>query len=157
MIVVRKLKWHPEMEDIMQDAMLKLFEKRNRIPVGKSRKSYVCSLVRNVVNDFLRKQYRNPLAEMHRVEKVKPQHGEVIERSYEGFYTPEHLDPWLIASADRVVAEMLPKYQQVLVLQADGFDTNEIAEKLNLPAGTVRSRLHYAKKEGAAKLSQMMR
>ena len=44
-----------------------------------------------------------------------------------------------------VVTTLPPAHQEVLLLRfVDGFSLNEIAEALEIPLGTVKSRLHHA-------------
>ena len=59
---------------------------------------------------------------------------------------PETVDPFVIATLEEVA--LLPPGQQVAfsLVELQGFTVEECAQILRIPAGTVKSRLHHARK-----------
>ena len=62
-------------------------------------------------------------------------------------------------SACREAIDALPelKREVILLVHEAGMDINEAAERLGIPPGTVKSRLHYARGDLAERLAETMR
>ena len=63
-------------------------------------------------------------------------------------YIPERdeHEPDLKPKLDSVLHQLNPAFRTVLILYAEGYEYAEIAQMTKVSIGTVRSRLHYARK-----------
>lgn len=140
-------------EDIFQDTFLQLHLSAATFDMDRRLKPWLFTIAANKARDALRKKSRRP---------ALPLDAEVSSGT-EGNTTYAELIPSNIPSPDenilnletrqavqRVVQEMPENLRTVLLLNYfQEFPYQEIAEMLNLPLGTVKSRLHTAVKQFA--------
>ena len=119
--------------DAIQDAWLAVIRGLRRLDDPRRFRQWVYRIVTNKAADWIRKRRR------HR------KFGEHLDA-----------DPPAAAAADDAAAEdvraalrLLPRRQRVVLSlrYLEGFNVGEIASVLRVPAGTVKSRLHGARKE----------
>ncbi len=92
-------------------------------------------IVSNKCRDWIRKRRRRREADDAYVEKVRRKHEEALDARKR------------CAGLREALARLPGRDKAILSLRyEEGFDTAEIAEILGIPAGTVKSRLHYARK-----------
>jgi len=92
-------------------------------------KPWILSIAKKQCNLWLRKKFKIDVISIDDVH-------EPIDTSIEEYDTASEL------------LDLLPKESaEVLRLTVQGYKQNEIAERLNIPLGTVKSRLHYARKQ----------
>ena len=122
-----------EAEDLVQETFMRLFAYRERYePTGRLR-NLLYLLARHAWADMARKQSRQPTSSTEAVEAVSVS---------DGLKPGEHLD---VQSALDALSE---KLRSVVVLNVyQGFKQREIAGLLDIPLGTVKSRLHLAFKQ----------
>lgn len=121
-----------EAEDAVQDASLRAWRDLPRLRELDRFDAWVRRLVIHACVDLLRRQRRRP-----------------TEIAIESIHEPSMPDASPeIAEHDalaRAFARLSPEHRAVVVLsQYDGLTTNEVASVLDIPAGTVKSRLHHA-------------
>jgi RNA polymerase sigma-70 factor, ECF subfamily len=141
--------------DLAQDAFIKAYKNLHRFRLESSFYTWLYRIAMNVCIDFHRRR------KLRRTEEFDEGIG---ARGSDGAIDPMHrkLDP----SKDlerkqlrgRIMAAMdeLPEEQkQIVVLrEIDGMSYKEIAEVLDIPEGTVMSRLFYARKKLQASLKE---
>lgn len=144
-----------DFEDLQQNAMMRIFAKRSQIPTGQTRLAYIRSLIRNSANDHMRKQIQLQITALE-----QNSYNQVMDNSdalplCESLPAPtaECSDPFVIRMVSEAVSSLSLDHQKVLLLKADDFEYKEIASVLKISEGTVRSRLHYARKHCARKLT----
>lgn len=128
--------------DVAQDALLRFFTRLDRFKPGRPIKPWLLAIVRNRARDLMRRR---------RVRRSEP----LPEDS--PTYRPELIDPAsspeddyrrheLRAKVWRALVEMPPAQREILVLRDyQDLAYAEIAEVLDIPIGTVMSRLHRAR------------
>lgn len=133
-----------EAHDLVQEAMTKALQHFDRVRPETNYRAWVYTIVRNTFVSRVRKGDRISLVEdidLHAAEPEAPT-GSVMEvlgqdRFKEGF-------------EDEVLAalQQLPEVQRTAVVLCDieGLDYEAIAHVLDCPVGTVRSRIHHARK-----------
>jgi len=127
---------HEDAEDAAQEAFLvalqRLEECRNPDRFG----GWLMTIVRNRSRNLLRREsLRETSALPETASSGEPLPDRVTERS--------ELDETLQAA----LAELTPVQREVVLLHdLEGWKHREIAERLDLPSGTVRSHLHFARK-----------
>ena len=128
-----------ENEDIEQEVYIKVWKNSNGKNISKF-SHWVNKITANACKDFLRsKQYR--------IENMKVDDENIINNVKDS-KTPEKI----LNSKQRqkiilkAVDELPPKMRDVIILyEFEQKSYDEISKKLNIPIGTVKSRLHCAK------------
>lgn len=121
-------------DDILQEVYLIAFKKFCQLKNKDSFKAWIISIARNKCNDYFRKKaqrYEIPIDELTEVELSDSRYG------------------CSVASTVRETLNLLgDKDKQILYLYFwKDLPQAEIAKKLNIPVGTVKSRLHTAKQK----------
>ncbi len=138
-------------EDLAQETLLKAFRAVETFRPGTSAKAWLMTILRNARIDRLRKLGPSAgdvsLDEMPS-EPAAPSEPEAL------WQKPEEL---LNRFSDATVIEALGRIAEelrwtLLLVDVEGFDQNEAAEVLNVPVGTIKSRLH----RGRAMLRQAL-
>ena len=141
-------------DDLYQDTMLKLLEKKKRLDSGQNAKSYALStsiyLWKNKKKKYANRMRLVPIDSM---DEMSDEGYEVSNHDNEA--SPEHiiLQQNEIEMIQELVASLPEKYRLPIYLyySAD-MQINEISEILGLPEGTVKSRMRAAKKQLKEKL-----
>lgn len=137
-------------EDLVQETYLKAFRAYDRFEAGSNLKAWMYRiLTNNYINAYRKKQSRPAIADIDGIEdmylyrRIGPQTGAVLGRSAED----EMMELFGEAEVKEALEE-LPEVYRLAVLLADveGFSYAEIAEILDVPIGTVMSRLHRGRK-----------
>jgi len=143
--------------DLSQDVFIKAFQSINRFQ-GKS--SFFTWLYRIAVNTTLSHLKRNRLRRFLSFENITEEasSAELVEALAAKTATEK---PTLLKELQHKLNEALQtlsvKHRTVLVLfEIDNLSHQEIADIMNCSIGTVRSRLHYAKKQLQAELSDLV-
>lgn len=137
--------------DILQEAFLKAFQQLHRFQGESSFYTWVYRIAVNLALSARRRRGWRPLVDASGVE-VDPTDPSSPNDPSEPLVAREREQR--IQSA---LASLLPDHRAVVVLKdLDGLPYEEIALLLKIPVGTVRSRLHRARCELRAKLSDLM-
>jgi RNA polymerase sigma-70 factor (ECF subfamily) len=141
-----------EADDLLQETFLKAFKYFDKFERGTNCKAWLYSIMRNTyINDYRREQklpgkvdYDDIQNFYENIKETEVEYGHIVEDAFSNTLNDEVTD----AISD------LPKDFQTIILLSDveGFTYEEIAEFLSCPIGTVRSRLHRARKMLYSKL-----
>lgn len=113
-------------EDLLQDTFVRALKHRDRIKTAVSRRAYLFGIARHVGLDALRRTEPPGVA------------AEVVA-------TPADDEDPRLESMRAAIAELPALQREALLLKLQQeLSYEEIAEVLDIPVGTVRSRLHYA-------------
>jgi len=135
-----------ESEDLVQDTLLKAFRFFDKFEKGSNAKAWLFQIMKNSFINNYRKTTREPFKvdyddvqnfyENIKSEDVKTQH-------YENDAFSDILDDEIVNALS-----ILPDDFRTIVFLSDieGYTYDEIAEFMDCPIGTVRSRLHRARK-----------
>ncbi|MGD6942932.1 RNA polymerase sigma factor [Cytobacillus gottheilii] len=117
------LKSHHDVEDVFQNTILKVNEKIGQLKEDRYFESWVTSIFINECRFIYRKRKKTDVQE----------HEEAVKSN--------ELDTRITISASLTKLDV--KYRELIVLKyIQGFSQEEISELLNLPIGTVKSRLY---------------
>jgi len=130
-------------EDLVQDTMLKAYRSWRQYHPGTNAKAWLITILRNTfINDYRRRKHEPVAMDL---EAVEPH---AIERSIEevdpeGSFFAQIVDEKVLEAIDALPTE----FKEVLVLSdVEGMRYAEIAETLQIPVGTVKSRLFRARR-----------
>ncbi|MGC0379729.1 sigma-70 family RNA polymerase sigma factor [Streptomyces sp. SAI-229] len=119
-------------EDIVQEALVRAWFHTDKLRSGEgSARGWLLKVTRNLVIDHTR-------SALARRETMVDDTGEVAQ--------PDHADAVLArVEADALLRSLTPEHREVLVhTYLYGYTVRETAQLLGVPAGTVKSRQHYA-------------
>jgi RNA polymerase sigma-70 factor (ECF subfamily) len=128
-----------EAEDLVQETLVRAYTRRDMLRGSDTAKAWLHTILGNLfVNDYHRRRRGPRLVSLGRVQERAsgaPSPEQVVLRRMES------------AALLRAVWELPGVYQDVLVLaDLEGCSYQEIAARLRLPVGTVRSRLSRARR-----------
>jgi len=131
-------------EDLVQDTVLKAFRAWDTFRQGTNARGWLLTILRNTfINDFRRRR-RAPVtvdldvAEQHALVHDQP------GQDPEGEFFHALVDDRILAAIDALPEE----FREVVVLSdVEGLSYAQIAETLEVPVGTVKSRLFRARKQ----------
>ncbi len=133
-------------EDLVQETYLKAYRGFGGFEQGTNLKAWLYRILTNTfINTYRAKQRRPSETELDEVEDLylyRRLGG--LEAATAGRSAEDELMDWFTESEIKEAVEDLPEQFRMAVLLADveGFSYKEIAEILDIPIGTVMSRLH---------------
>ncbi len=135
-------------EDIVQETFLQVHLSMERFDVSRRFRPWVFTIAANKARDYLRSQKRRPEVPLDAVADGSSDGG----ASFSEFLSGRSVGPAVAlereerSSRVRQLVEQLPPYlKEVLVLgYYHGFAYKEMANVLDVPIGTIKSRLHSA-------------
>lgn len=138
-IIMRVVHDHQIAEDLLQESFLRVWQHARSYDGNLGRvRAWLYGIAHNLALNELRRRRRRP-------QEATPVGG--FERSIESVASPG-ADPadtaWAHSRQDRVanaLASLSPAQQAVLSLYASGHSQSEIADTLNEPLGTIKSRM----------------
>ena len=138
-------------EDLVQETYLKAFNAYERFETGTNLKAWMYRILTNSYINAYRKKQRRPdesdiddIEDLYLYRRLGGAESAVLSRSAED----ELLEMFGEAEV-KLALEDLPEHYRMPILLADveGFAYKEIAEILDVPIGTVMSRLHRGRKQ----------
>lgn len=136
-------------DDVFQNTFLQLYTKINQFEAGRPVRPWLYAIATNQAIDALRRQNRHQTIRLHAEsddakDTEAPKLSALLESKDAG--PLEHLQTQERAQMIRQSVEKLPDFLKQVVLLAyyQGLKYKEIADILDIPVGTVKSRLHTA-------------
>jgi RNA polymerase sigma-70 factor (ECF subfamily) len=142
---------HDEAEDLTQDIFLKIFKSLHTFDRRANFQTWLVSVSRNLCIDHYRsvRKERETMARDVDASQLSP-----ISREQSPHRYVEQLD--LRATIRRALAELPVSLREAVVLRdLKEFSYQEIADKLGLPEGTVKSRINRGRLELARQLRRL--
>ncbi|HEY7469955.1 MAG TPA: sigma-70 family RNA polymerase sigma factor [Acidimicrobiia bacterium] len=137
-------------EDLVQETFLKAYRAYNTFEEGTNLKAWLYRILTNTYINKYRKESRRPsevdlgtVEDFYLYRRVGSEESAEVART-----TEDRVLDGLVESDIKKAVEDLPENFRLPVLLADleGFSYKEIAEILDIPIGTVMSRLHRGRK-----------
>lgn len=130
---LRMVKVENEVEELLQDLFIKVWERREQIDIEQSFQSYLYRIAENIVYDFYRKAARD--RSLH--EAIKNSTSEIDNHTLEKIQGNE-----IQNLVDQAISNLPPKRQEVFILcRIEGKSYQEAAEILGISVNTVRNHL----------------
>ena len=132
--------------DLIQETMLKAFKNREKFAPGTNIKAWLYTIMKNTfITNYQRMVRRNTFIDttdnLHYINSS----GSSVQNDAYSSFTMEDIEQAL-NNVDDV-------YKSPFMMYFRGFKYHEIADKLQIPIGTVKNRIHIARKELKAKLT----
>jgi RNA polymerase sigma-70 factor, ECF subfamily len=136
-------------EDLVQDTMLKAYRSWRQYRPGTNAKGWLLTILRNTfINDYRRRKHEPVAMDLEAVEPHALDRS-IEEVDPEGSFFAQIVDAKVLEAIDALPHE----FREVLVLSdVEGMSYAEIAETLQIPVGTVKSRLFRARRQLQADL-----
>ena len=131
-------------EDLVQDTMLKAYRSWRQYRPGTNAKGWLLTILRNTfINDYRRRKHEPVAMDLDAVEPHALDRS-IEEVDPEGSFFAQIVDAKVLEAIDALPDE----FREVLVLSdVEGMRYAEIAEALQIPVGTVKSRLFRARQQ----------
>ena len=139
-------------EDLEQEVFVKVWKNQDKYEERGNFKTWINTIAKNLSKDYLKSPDR-------KVQQNSTADEEVINSIRDNKVTPESV---LISKIRqkriiKAIDSLKPKFKEVIMLsEIEGYTYEQIAEKLQVPTGTVKSRIYNAKKELAQQLEDLL-
>lgn len=126
-------------QDLMQETLCRAFKNKDRFTIGTNFKAWITTIMRNnFINDYRKKKTRN------KVEAPIEDFSYFVEnKSVEGNAN----SIIMMKELTKMVESLTEDFKKPFTMFNDGFHYDEIAEAMNIPIGTVKSRIFFARKK----------
>jgi RNA polymerase sigma-70 factor (ECF subfamily) len=137
-----------ETEDLIQDTFYRAIANADKFSEGTNIKAWLFTIMKNIfINNYRRNQKRNTITDtsdnQYLLNSTKQVEKNGSERSF------------LAQDIEIAMSGVSADFTEPFLMYHNGFKYQEIAEKLDLPLGTVKSRIFFARKELQNKLRGM--
>lgn len=126
-------------EDLVQDTTLKVLDNESKYVDNVNFKGWVFTIMRNIFINNYRRQVRSATI-VDTTEDLY--HLNLSQES--GLTTPE--GSYAAKEISLAISSFTPEYKVPFSMYIAGYKYSEIAEKMGLPLGTVKSRIFFARK-----------
>ena len=125
--------------DLVQDTTLKVLDNESKYVENVNFKGWVFTIMRNIFINNYRRKVRSATI----IDTTEDfYHLNLSQES--GFETPE--GSFAAKEISAVINDFSQEYKVPFTMYIEGYKYSEIAEKLQLPLGTVKSRIFFARK-----------
>ncbi len=135
-----KLARNPDMaDDLMQETMLKAISNREKFSAGTNLKAWLYTIMKNTfITHYHRMVRKNTFIDstdnLHYINSP----ASVTENGSSGTFAMEDIR--------KAIGKLKAEYRTPFMMHFNGFKYHEIAVKLAIPIGTVKNRIHIARK-----------
>lgn len=139
-------------EDLEQEVYVRAWKNQDKYEEKGHFKTWINTIAKNISKDYLK-------SAQVRYEQGSTSDEEVMNSIKDTKATPELtlLSKIRQKRIIQAIESLKPKFKEVIILsEIDGYTYEDIAAKLGVPLGTVKSRIYNAKKELALKLEDLL-
>ena len=130
---------HESAKDLFQETLYRAFSNKDKYNVGTNIKAWLYTIMRNIfINDY----------------RKKAKQSVVLDNSPKDFLIDQTRTKVLndgvtnlnLREVKQLIYDLPELFRTPFNLYFEGYKYNEIAEELNEPLGTIKSRIHFARK-----------
>ena len=146
---LRMTRSEADAEDLVQETYIRAFRFREQFTPGTNLKAWLFRILTNTfINTYRRRQTQPEFTELDGVDEFSlyKRMSDLKTSSGAGNPETEFLAGLVDTEVKDALAELPEKFRQVVLLDVEGFSYKEIAEMVDIPIGTVMSRLHRGRK-----------
>lgn len=134
-----------ETEDLIQDTFYRALANRDKFNEGTNIKAWLCTVMRNIfINNYRRQKKSNTVVDTSENQFLLNSTSKTESNSAERSFLADDIK--------RAMHEVSKDFTEPFMMYYQGFQYQEISEKLSLPLGTVKSRIFFARKELQSRL-----
>jgi RNA polymerase sigma-70 factor (ECF subfamily) len=127
-------------EDLIQDTFFRAISNKDKFAEGTNIKAWLFTIMKNIfINNYRKNQKRNTITDSSDNQYLLNSTKKVVKN--------EAYNKFLIEDINTALASVNKDFTEPFLMYYEGFKYQEIAEKLDLPLGTVKSRIFFARKE----------
>ncbi|MDX2302593.1 MAG: RNA polymerase sigma factor [Microscillaceae bacterium] len=136
-----------EANDLLQETLLKAFNNRDKYTEGTNLKAWLYTIMKNTfITNYQRLVRRNTFIDTtDNLHYLNSNNNAIENLAYSEF---------AMEDIRRALNDLDEVYQLPFLMHFRGFKYHEIAENLDIPIGTVKNRIHIARKELKSRLHQ---
>lgn len=136
-------------QDLIQETVLKAFKNLHRFNDGTNFSAWMSTIMKNIfINDYRKKARQNTVSAGDNAALTYAMENKNTTKNF----GPHNIDHQLLTET---VHTLKPELKQPFLLYFEGYKYDEIAEQLNIPLGTVKSRIFNARKLLKTKLTKL--
>ena len=129
----------PDAKDLMQETMVRGYTNCDKFRAGTNFKAWITTIMRNTFSNMYRKiRRRNETSEA-----VESYDSVLMNKAVFNLSESNIMVSELIS----IVEQLDEKYKIPFLMSYQGYDYQEISVQMNIPIGTVKSRLHTARQQ----------
>ena len=122
-------------EDLYQETLYKAFVHREKYQPGTNIKAWLCTIMRNIfINNYRRNERKKTVTEAVRYTEKYNSSAVLSERNIR------------LKEINTAIYHLPGIFKNACLLYLQGYKYNEISLALNEPLGTIKSRIHFARK-----------
>jgi RNA polymerase sigma factor (sigma-70 family) len=134
-------------QDLIQETLLRALSSQEKFTEGTNLKAWLYTIMKNIfINNYRRNKKRNTIIDttddMYVINSNSTQVGNTGESNI------------AMENVTYAVNMLQEEFRVPFMMHYQGFKYHEIADHLTLPIGTVKSRIHFARKELKKKLKR---
>ena len=130
---------HESAKDLLQETMFRALSNKEKYSVGTNIKAWLYTIMRNIfINNYRRRSKQNTIFDNSPNEFLLDHNQSAV---------PNGADPTLRMKDIQEAIHALPDiFRQPFMLYFEGYKYHEIAYMLEEPLGTIKSRIHFARR-----------
>ncbi|MBI1343025.1 MAG: sigma-70 family RNA polymerase sigma factor [Terrimonas sp.] len=126
-------------KDLYQETLYKALANHEKYNVGTNIKAWLFTIMRNIfINNYRRKAKQNTIFDNTPNDFLLNNNQTMVANTAESGLN--------IKAVNKAIHELPQIFKTPFLLYFDGYKYHEIAEALNEPLGTIKSRIHFARK-----------
>ena len=126
-------------KDLYQETLYRALTNREKYNSGTNMKAWLCTIMRNIfINDYRRKSAYKTILDNSFADLLFNSGNMIVSNGGEGSLKLKEITKYM---------DQLPQiFKTPFLLYFEGYRYHEISESLNEPLGTIKSRIHFARK-----------
>lgn len=126
-------------KDLLQETLYRALANKEKYNVGTNIKAWLFTIMRNIfINNYRRKSKRNSVIESSDNTYILNSGKNAIVNNGVNILNEKEIN--------KAVYSLPESFRNPFVLYFNGYKYNEISEMLNEPLGTIKSRIHFARR-----------
>lgn len=134
-----------EANDLLQETILKAYTNRDKFAEGTNLKAWLYTIMKNTfITNYQRMVRRNTFIDTtDNLHYLNSSENTIENTAYSSF---------ALKDINKAIVDLDDAYKTPFMMHFRGFKYHEIADKLAIPIGTVKNRIHIARKELKSRL-----
>jgi RNA polymerase sigma-70 factor (ECF subfamily) len=131
---------HDDASDLLQETMFKAYRNRTKFQEGTNLSAWLYTIMKNA---FITR-YQKIMRQKTFVDTTEDAH--LLNTGGEPVYNDAYTN-MTMQELQAMIDRLDDRFKEPFIMHYRGFKYNEISERLNLPLGTIKNRIHVARKD----------